>query len=145
LPNHKKVIFFPSPPKWSFFDCVVDGRNVIEEWYQGLSEDAQFTFDALLKNQQKVESVLGWTGFKYLQGKPKEERIWQLDFIADKRQYRLLGVFGQARRNAVMLLGCYHKGPVYTPQDSLEMARKRAKALREGKAATHERKIKSDS
>jgi phage-related protein len=125
---------------------VADGRNLIDEWYQKeLSEEAQFTFDALLKNQQKVDSILNWTGFKYLKGKPKEERIWQLDFIADKRQYRLLGVFGERRKNAVLILGCYHKGDNYTPKDALEMARKRAKALREGKAQTHERQIKSDS
>jgi phage-related protein len=119
---------------------------LIEEWYQKeLSEEAQFTFDAVLKNQQKVDSVLNWTGFKFLKGRPKEERIWQLDFIADKRQYRLLGVFGQVRKNAVLILGCYHKGDNYTPKDALEMARKRAKALREGRAQTHEREIKSDS
>jgi phage-related protein len=146
LRNHKKVIFFPSPTLWSFFDYVSDGRNLIEEWYQKeLSEEAQITFDTLLKNQQKIESVLNWTGFKYLKGKPKEERIWQLDFIADKRQYRLLGVFGMERKSAVLILGCYHKGDNYTPRDALEMARKRAKTLREGKAGTNERKIKSDS
>ena len=140
------MIFFLSPHFWSFFDYVADGRNLIDEWYQKeLSEEAQFTFDALLKNQQKVDSILNWTGFKYLKGKPKEERIWQLDFIADKRQYRLLGVFGERRKNAVLILGCYHKGDNYTPKDALEMARKRAKALREGKAQTHERQIKSDS
>jgi len=146
LRNHKKVISFPSPPLWSFFDYVSDGQNPIEEWYQKeLSEEAQFIFDTLLKNQQKIESVLNWTGFKYLQGKPKEERIWQLDFKADKRQYRLLGVFGEERKNAVLILGCYHKGDNYTPRDALETARKRAKALREGRAETNERKIQSDS
>ena len=144
--NHKKVILFPSPAPWSFFDYVSDGRNLIEEWYQKeLSEEAQFTFDTLLKNQQKIESVLNWTGFKYLKGRLKEERIWQLDFIADKRQYRLLGVFGEQRKNAVLILGCYHKGDNYSPRDALETARKRAKALHEGKAEINERKIKSDS
>jgi phage-related protein len=139
------VILFPSPPRWSFFDYGEDGCNLIEEWYQkDLTEEAQLTFDTLLKNQQKVESILHWTGFKYLKGKPKEERIWQLDFIADKRQYRLLGVFGEIRKHAVLILGCYHKGDNYTPRDALETARKRAKALREGRAEIYERKIKSD-
>jgi phage-related protein len=125
---------------------VANGQNLIEEWYQKeLSEDAQFILDALLKNLQKIDSSLNWNGFKYLQGKPKEERIWQLDFIADKRQYRLLGIFGVERKRAVLILGCYHKGDNYTPRDALETARKRARALREGRAETHERKIKSDS
>lgn len=142
--NHTKVIFLPSPPKWSFFDYVREGRNLIEEWYRELSDEAKFNFDAVLKNQRKIESHLNWTGFKYLKGRPKEERIWQLDFIADKRQYRILGVFGEGRKNAVLILGCYHKGDNYTPQDALEMARKRAKALRERKAEIRERTVNSD-
>lgn len=144
LQNHKKVIVFPSPPLWRFFDFVADGRNLIEEWYRELSEEGKFTFDAILKNHQKIDSQLNWVGFKYLKGKPQEEHIWQLDFIADKRQYRLLGVFGQGRKNAVLILGCYHKGDNYTPREALETARKRAKALREGKAQISERPIKHD-
>ena len=124
---------------------MVDGKNLIENWYlEELSDEGRFTFDAVLRNHQKVESHLDWIGFKYLKGKLKEERVWQLDFISDKRQYRILGVFGQGRKNAVLILGCYHKGDNYTPRDALEMARKRAKALREGKATVNERKIKSD-
>ena len=146
MQNHKKVICFPSPPLWTFFDYVANGQNVIEEWYQKeLSEEARFAFDALLKNHHKIESFLNWPGFKYLQGKMKEEGIWQLDFRADKRQYRLLGVFGNLRKSAVLILGCYHKGDNYTPRDALDNAIKRAKALREGKASINERKIKSDS
>jgi hypothetical protein len=138
------VIPFPSPPLWRFFDFVAGGRNLIEDWYRELSEEGKFTFDAILKNHQKIDSQLNWVGFKYLKGNPKEERVWQLDFIADKRQYRLLGVFGQRRKNAVLILGCYHKGDNYTPRDALETARKRAKALREGKAQISERQIKHD-
>jgi hypothetical protein len=56
----------------------------------------------------------------------------------------VLGVFGQGRKKAVLILGCYHKGDFYTPGEALETARKRAKTLREGKAELYERKIKSD-
>jgi hypothetical protein len=145
LQNHTNVICFPSSLLWSFHDLVVGESNVIAEWYHGLSEEAKFTFDFLLKNQQKIESHLNWTGFKFLKGKPQKEKIWQMDFIADKRQYRILGVFGGTRKRAVLVLGCYHKGDNYTPTDALENACKRAKALREGRAKTIERKIKSDS
>jgi hypothetical protein len=146
LQNHKKVICLPSPPLWTFFDFVANGQNLVEEWYQKeLSEEGKFAFDALLKNHQKIESCLNWVGFKYLQGKLKEEGIWQLDFRADNRQYRLLGAFGNLRKTAVLILGCYHKGDNYTPRDALGTAVKRAKAWREGRATISERKIKSDS
>jgi hypothetical protein len=144
LQNHKKVIPFPVSRLWLFFDYVEADRDPIEDWYQGLSEEGKYGFDALLKNTHKIEIPIHWGGFKYLKGKPKEERIWQLDFIADKKQYRILGVFGQIRKQAVLIPGCYHKGEVYTPQNALDTACKRAKSLREGRAGTRERKIRVD-
>lgn len=144
LKNHKNVIRFPSQ-LWSFFDFVQEGKDPIEEWYQSeLSDEARFIFDDLLKNQRKIESLSDWNGFKFLKGKLQEEKVWQLDFIADKRQYRILGVFGLGPKRAAFLLGCYHKGDNYTPRDALETARKRAKALREGRGELRERKINSD-
>ena len=120
------------------------GVNRIECWYQELSQEGKDNFDALLKNTQKIPNHLEWGGFKYLKGEPKKERIWQLDFIADKRQYRLLGVFGSIRKQAVLILGCYHKGHAYTPKEALETACKRAKALRDERATIDGRKIKDD-
>ena len=134
------------PRLWSFFDYVEGDWDPIEDWYQKeLSEEGKAVFDALLKNTYKIENHLQWGGFKCLKGEPQKERIWQLDFVADKRQYRLLGVFGSIRKQAVLILGCYHKGVVYTPQSALETASKRARALRERRAGTRERKIKTDS
>jgi len=138
------VISFPEPLRWSFFDYVEGGVNRIEPWYEELSDEGKDSFDKLLKNTHKISDQLQWGGFKLLKGKPKEERIWQLDFRADKRQYRLLGVFGELRKQAVVILGCYHKGDVYTPKDAMETACKRAKMLREKRATTHERQIKQD-
>jgi hypothetical protein len=129
---------------WSFFDYVEGDHNPVADWYRELSEEGRYGFDALLKNTHKIESQLHWGGFKFLKGKPKEERIWQLDFIADKKQYRLLGVFGELRKQAVLILGCYHKGDVYTPHNALDTACKRARLLREGRAQTCERKIRTD-
>lgn len=147
MQNHIKVISFPSPvppDRWSFFDYVQNGENRIEVWYQELSIEGRDNFDALLKNTHKISNHLQWGAFKLLKGEPSKERIWQLDFVADKRQYRLLGVFGSVRKQAVLILGCYHKGKSYTPKDALESACKRAKALREGRAEIHGRKIKDN-
>jgi len=144
LQNHKKVISFPSSGKWSFHDYVEGEWNPVEDWYNGLSDGGKFHFDSLLKILCKTEDHLQWIGFKYLKGEPKKERVWQLDFIADRRQYRVLGIFGSVRKQAVLLLGCYHKGNVYTPPDALSTAVKRAKRIRENKAGTRERTIRSD-
>jgi hypothetical protein len=148
LPNHKKVILFKKPeepPKeWVFYDYIQGTQNPVESWISGQSEEVQFGFKTVLKNTAKIGNHLQWGGFKFLKGEPKKERIWQLDFFADGKQYRLLGVFPGGRKTAALLLGCYHKGVVYTPHDALETACKRAKALREGKAGLRERKIGTD-
>ena len=149
MQNHKNVIRFPEarqgePERWTFFDFVDGGGNRIEEWYRGQSEDAQQQLDALLKLLRKTSNHLQWTGFKFLKGEPKEERIWQLDFIADRRQYRMLGVFGQGRKRAALLVGCYHKGPRYTPPGAMNMAIRRAKELKTGRARLYERQGRDD-
>jgi len=131
---------------WTFHDYVEGGQNPIGEWYTNdLSDAGRFGFDAALKNAARTKSELGWSGFKYLQGEPSKEKIWQLDFRADGRQYRLLGVFRPGRQ-AVLLIGCYHKGKVYTPPNAFDSAIKRAKAIREKKTGvtTSERKIRLD-
>ena len=116
----------------------------MEVWYQQSSTDAQDGFDAVVKNTAKIPNHLQWGGFKFLKGKLKEERIWQLDFVAEKRQYRIFGIFGEIRRQAVILSVCYHKGDNYTPPDAMNTASKRAKNLRERRATTIERKIEQN-
>lgn len=141
---HTKVIPFPVSPAWSFYDLIEGGANRIEAWYQEeLSQDGKDSFDALLKNTGKIENHLQWGGFKFLKGEARAERIWQLDFRADKRQYRLLGVFAPGKK-AILVLGCFHKGNVYAPPNAIESACKRAKALRERRATIVVRTIKNN-
>ncbi|MFZ3211446.1 MAG: hypothetical protein WA188_08010 [Terriglobales bacterium] len=126
---------------------MIEGdTNPIERWYEHeLSEAGRFLFDGLLKGNSKVELPIQWTGFKgFLQGKYRKERIWEWQFFADGRQCRVLGIFGDVRKETVLLVGCYHKGKVYTPADALDTAYRRAKAFREGRAGKRERKIKLD-
>jgi hypothetical protein len=129
---------------WSFNDYVHDRHDPIEDWrVNELTDAGRFAFNSLLKNTAKTENHLQWGGFKFLKGESKKERIWQLDFFADGKQYRVLAVFRSAKQ-AVLLIGFYHKGKVYTPPNALETAIKRAKALREGKAGYIGRTIRLD-
>ncbi len=143
LTNHKKVILFPLAvqDQWTFWDFQYSkDSNPIEDWCESLSEEASSAFDTLLRVLRTTDSHLQWLGFKgFLRGKLKQERIWELEFRANKRQYRVLGKFGQIRKRAVILVGCYHKGRVYTPADALGQAYKRAKLLAEGRVMICER------
>lgn len=141
---NKKVIVFPSSPLWTFFDFqYANDSNPIEEWYSSdLSEESRYTFHKILKDSRKIASHINWSAFKrFLKGKYKERRIWELAFFSDGRQYRVLGVFGPGEKQATLLVGCYHKGVVYTPTNALETAFKRAGLLLEGRAKRCERKI----
>ena len=130
LTYNKKVIEFDFPGVWSFWDFQYpNNTDPVEDWYQELSEEAQFHFDGLLKDIHKTANPIHWVGFRrFLKGKSQQERIWELEFKADKRQYRVLGCFGNARKQAILLVGCYHKQRVYTPPDALDLAYKRRKA-----------------
>jgi hypothetical protein len=131
--------------KWTFYDYVQDKKNPIQVWYKDLSLAARLQFDAVLKDCSKTERAQDWVCFRhYLQGAAKAERVWELGFVADRRQYRIFGVFGDERKHAVLLVGCYHKGSNYTPSNAIETACKRAKGFREGKGGRCERKINSD-
>ena len=124
---------------WRFFDYAED----IEEWYRSLSGEGQDILNALLKINSKANEPRDWVGCEMLQGSCKEEGIWEWRFRADNVQQRLLGIFGEARRTAIFLVGCSHKQKVYKPADCLETAIKRAKIARKGKSFD-ERKVRED-
>lgn len=125
--------------RWRFFDYGDD----IEEWYQGMSEEGQDMLDSLLKNNAKATEPRDWSGCKMLQGDCKEHGIWEWKFFADGRQQRLLGVFGEERKTAIFLIGCYHKGKIYQPPEALDTAIKRAKQIKPGDKF-RERQVKED-
>jgi hypothetical protein len=141
LTHNKKVI--ESPSVWSFWDYVSPGgNNLIEEWRIGLSEESRELFDDLLKNIRNTSNHLNWIGFKGFV-KRKRDRVWELQFFSDGRQHRVLGDFAEGRR-ALLLIGCYHKSKVYTPQDALDQAFKRKALAASGEASYHAREIRTD-
>lgn len=140
MQNHTKVIPFPLSG-WRFFDYLEGSGNPIEEWFQGLSEDGQNTFRDLLKTNSKADRPDQWMGSEPMEGELKAHGIWEWRFFADGKQQRVLGIFGNNRKEAIFLIGCSHKQKVYDPRDCLKTAIRRAKAVRAGGAHFHERKI----
>ena len=141
------MIRFSTVELWSFWDFTyLNGHNPIEEWFRnGLSEESQLAFWKVLKDCQKTESSINWVAFKrFLSGKYREFRIWELIFYSDRRQHRIFGIFGPERKQATLLMGCYHKGKVYNPPDAMETAYKRAGLLSRREVIYSERKIPVD-
>jgi hypothetical protein len=145
LPNNKKVIPFRQPETWTFYDWVdANGSNPIEEWLAGESDEVRWKLNSVLKDARKRKSPTDWLSFKrFLKGKCEPERLWELEFKADRRQYRLIGRF-DGQMKSIFFCGCYHKESVYTPKEALDTAFRRAKLLSQGKAGKNERKVQDD-
>lgn len=145
MSNNKKVIPFPRSKIWTFFDWVdLDGSNPIERWLEKQSDEVGWLFNSTLKEAQKRSNPHEWTcKLRFLKGKYAQEHLWEVKFIAESKQYRILGRFDGAMV-AILLCGCFHKGSVYSPEEALDTAMKRSKALARGKADRHERKIEDD-
>lgn len=119
----------------------------MDDWFlHDLSEEAQFAFRDALKDAQKIDSPTNWLCFKrHLGGKFRKYKMWELWFsCGDNREYRVLGVFGRERKQAILLMGCYHKGRVYTPAEALETAFQRARDLEQERVTIYERTIPTD-
>ena len=147
MPNNKKVIPFPQSGFWTFYDWVDgDGSNPIEDWVKDLSPEARDKMNSLLKNDRKTRLVKDWLSFRHKMTKTKKlanEGICELGFTADKREHRLLVKF-DGKLQVVIICGCYHKGDQWTPRGALNTTLERARALSQGKARRHERKIEED-
>ena len=104
-----------------------------------LSDEARLIFDKLIKDIRKTENHINWLGFRRLI-KLHKDKVWELEFSSDGRAYRVLGDF-VGEKQAVLLIGCFHKSRVYTPVDTIEQAFKRKVLLKNGTASHEERKI----
>lgn len=131
---------------WTYWDFVYEnGTNPIADWHRSLSDDSKILLQTILKTNKKTENPIDWIGFrKFLKGKASDWKIWEIGFKADKREYRLIGVFGPNRKQATFLVGCYHKQKVYEPNDCIDTSIKRNKLLNDGRGYRNERKIRLD-
>jgi hypothetical protein len=138
--HHNKMILLPHQ-HWIFFTYIEDGTDVIEEWVESLSFEAQIAFEKMLKGIYKVENHLEWLSYRH-KLKGRFRKIWELDVPATNLASRVLCVFNGEKR-AVMLCGCFHKGSAWTPSNALEVALGRAHRVENGTAKLNIKKIES--
>jgi hypothetical protein len=144
LTHHKKVIqSSPQPTEWMYCDfSSAPGENSIQDWVDGLSEEALLGFWSALKVNRKIAIPKHWTQLRYLKGEAKDHRLWELRFTADRKAHRVIGFFSDdVRMRAILLIGCFHKQNVYDPPDAIKTAIKRKKSLEKLEATAIERKV----
>lgn len=143
LTHHREVIQFPGQPPskvWSFFDFgYLSGGRPIESWCENeISDRARFSFDGLVKNNEKIANHVDWSGLeKHMRGELKGRGVWQWR-ISGELAYRMLGAFW-GQKKAVFLIGYYHKGDAYTPPNALATALERKTLLDRGECKLYER------
>jgi hypothetical protein len=112
--------------------CYVSptGRNKIIQWYESLSVVERADADLFIKNIRKVRE---WRLPDY---RSLFEGIGELRWKSSGKQQRLLGYF--SGDSWVALIGCRHKGPVYTPHNCLVTAKVRKAELERREVTTVE-------
>lgn len=126
---------------WTFFDYVSSmGVNQIAKWRgKKLSVNEQAGMDALLTLMSKQRV---WNGPEYdcLSGK-NYAGLGEIRWRGDQRKpLRLIG-FQSAADQFTLLVGCSHKGTVYTPPEALDTAVTRRNDLQSGIGRTCEHEI----
>lgn len=103
--------------------CYVSpaGRNKIEQWYEGLSAVERADADVFIG---RVRSLRDWGWPDY---RPLFVGIGELRWTSGGKQQRLLGFFDG--ETWIALIGCSHKGRVYTPPSCLDTAKDRKKQV----------------
>jgi len=123
---------------WRFLDyCSPAGNNLIEDWYLGLSEEAQAEFDVTLKTLSIAHDWRGMAEFKNL----GRDGLCEIRFKSGKVQYRPAGFFGPGVKSFSIYAGCRKKGNIYNPPDAFALAITRKGKVTRGEASLRERII----
>lgn len=112
------------------------GRNQIAEWYKRFSPQVRSDFDTLLGILRRTRE---WRKpeFKLLKGK-LYKGLGEIRWETANVQHRLIGCTGSQQGEYIFLIGCTHKGRIYTPPSALDTAIQRMKFLRTGEGGTRE-------
>jgi hypothetical protein len=115
--------------------CYVSpaGNNKIADWYWGLSAQGRSDADEFIKDMRKIKE---WTMPSYRPKLRNYKGLGELRWTSERTEQRLIGYLRGGVFFAVM--GCTHKGKVYTPADALDQAKKRRSQIEDGKVRTVE-------
>lgn len=109
---------------WSY-RCYDDGRTP-QLWQRWYDENPEFrgTHDAVF---DQIEQMTLWEE-PHVKLLLKTERIFEVR-LNGKVRHRILGFYGEARREFVIVATCYHKQSNYYPPGIRDTAAKRKKQI----------------
>lgn len=112
---------------WTY-RCYDDGKqpNLWRRWYDS-NPDYQGTHDSIFDIlEQQQQWKMPWT-------RPLGDGLIEVR-LHGKVQYRILGYYGDARKEFIVVGTCSHKGNVYTPKDAIKVAKKAMNDIKGGRA-----------
>jgi phage-related protein len=104
------------------FYLTSSGRNVIEEFVQGLTYQDQGRFVDVYRNLEKYGFGCPGVQFRQLAGK-----LWEIKYSAPGGGYRIAYVMRESER--MVWLHMFKKTTPKTPRNDLELALKRMKEV----------------
>jgi hypothetical protein len=136
--------------KWNFRQYVSpypNERPAIDDWRKKLPQGPFKTdLDQFLRTLAKMAT---WPSghLDSLKGK-QNKGLTELRWTSGKIEHRIIGyqIADSGDRSCyLMLLGCTHKGRVYTPAEAISTAQDRRNLIQTGRATTSEYLLVSDS
>jgi hypothetical protein len=115
------------------YRCYDDGRrpNLWQRWYDS-SPDFQGSHDSIF---EMLESRNTW-GPPHADFLDKENRIVEVR-LTGKVKHRILGFYGEARGEFIVLGTCAHKQTVYTPRNIRETVVSRKTEIQKNPGRAH--------
>lgn len=95
------------------------GNNVLADWYADLSVQRKADMDEFVSNMRKTKD---WSMPSYRPRLRGYKALGELRWTSENVKHRIIGFFADGVWYA--LVGCTHKGNVYTPHDALDTAKK---------------------
>jgi hypothetical protein len=125
---------------WKFKEFVSSGgRPQILEWREEMSFAVRAIFDDRIDTLAKLPRA-DWQfpEFSLLRGKEGRQGLSEIRWFAEDKQWRVIGFFGPGKMEYTMLISCTHKQKRYNPDNCLETAIKRKRAIEQGERSTTE-------
>jgi hypothetical protein len=110
---------------WLFKNFVSDrGENEIRRWIDALPKKVKFKIDTRIKYLQEVDQLK----FPYVEKWVGEDDLYEVR-ITFGVQYRILGCYGEQRREFLLLIGAIEKDWKLEPKNAVDIAKSRMKLI----------------
>ena len=113
-------------PRWVFYCFLSEhGRDVIDDWYTGVSVGVQVRFRTILQHLRDTPRLQWNPNLVYPITGERYRGLYEIRFQVRNVLHRPLGFFGPDRGHFTLLMPAREQGNQFIPRNALETARER--------------------